>query len=62
MEREGEPWHLRLTVADKVSNGTVEGLYQDIEARGLQKGVVVTSTEFAPSGIESSKRPANCTG
>ena len=55
MEREGEPWHLRLTVADKVSNGTVEGLYQDMKREGYKKGVVVTSTEFAPSALKAAK-------
>jgi hypothetical protein len=55
MEHEGEPWHLRLTVADKVNPGTVEGLLQEMKREGCRKGVVVTSTEFTPSAAKSSK-------
>jgi hypothetical protein len=55
MEHQGEPWHLRLTVADKVNPGTVEGLLQEMKREGCRKGVVVTSTEFAPSAAKSSK-------
>lgn len=55
MEHEGEPWHLRLSVADKVGPGTVESLYQEMKREGCKKGVVVTSTEFLPSAIKSAK-------
>lgn len=55
MERDGEPWHLRLSVADKVSNGTIESLYQEMKREGCKKGVVVTSTEFMPTAIKAAK-------
>lgn len=55
MEHEGEPWHLRLSVADKVGPGTVEGLYQEMKREGVKKGVIVTSTEFLPSAQKSAK-------
>lgn len=55
MEHEGEPWHLRLSVADKVAPGTVEGLNQELKREGCRKGVVVTSTEFMPGAVKSAK-------
>ncbi|GAB4189564.1 MAG: restriction endonuclease [Roseiflexaceae bacterium] len=55
MEHEGEVWHLRLTVADKVNPGSIEGLNQELRREGLRKGVVVTSTEFTPSALKSGK-------
>lgn len=55
LEHEGEPWHLRLTVADKVSTGTVEGLLQEMKREGCQRGVVVTSTEFNPTAVKAAK-------
>jgi len=54
-EYEGEPWRLRLTVADKVNPGTVEGLLQEMKRDGCRKGVVVTSTEFTPGAVKSAK-------
>ncbi len=55
MEHDGEIWHIRMTVADKVQPGTIEGLYQQMKAEGCRKGVVVTSTEFTPSAVKSAK-------
>jgi hypothetical protein len=55
MEYEGDPWHLRLTVADKVNPGTVEGLLQEMKRESCRKGVVLTSTEFAPGATKSAK-------
>lgn len=55
MEHEGEPWHLRLSVADKVNPGTVEGLSQELKRESCRKGVVLTSTEFAPGAVKSAK-------
>lgn len=55
LEREGEPWHLRLTVADKVNPGTVESLAQDLKRESCRKGVVVTSTEFTPGAAKAAK-------
>jgi hypothetical protein len=55
MEHEGEPYHLRLSVADKVSPGTIEGLNQDMKREGTRKGLVITSTEFMPSAAKSAK-------
>jgi len=55
LEYEGEPWHLRLSVADKVSTGTVESLLQEMKREGCHKGVVLASTEFQPSATKSAK-------
>jgi hypothetical protein len=55
LEHEGEPWHLRLTVADKVNPGTVESLVQDMKREGCRKGVVLASTEFTPGAAKAAK-------
>jgi hypothetical protein len=55
MEHEGEPYHMRLSVADKVSTGTIEGLNQEMKREGTRKGLVITSTEFMPSATKSAK-------
>jgi hypothetical protein len=55
LEYEAEPWHLRLSVADKVNPGTIEGLLQEMKREGCRKGVVLTSTEFTPSAAKSAK-------
>jgi membrane protein implicated in regulation of membrane protease activity len=55
MEYEGEPWHLRLTVADKVNPGTIEGLLQEMKREECRKGVVATSTEFTAGAVKSAK-------
>ena len=55
LEREGEPWHLRLTVADKVAPGTIESLAQEMKREGCRKGVVLASTEFTPGAAKSTK-------
>jgi hypothetical protein len=55
LEHEGEPWHLRLTVADKVNPGTVESLAQDMKREGCRKGVVLASTEFTPGAAKAAK-------
>lgn len=55
LEYEGELWHLRLSVQDKVNPGTVEGLLQEMKREGTRKGVVVASTEFTPSAQKSAK-------
>jgi len=55
MEYEDEPWHLRLSVADKVNPGTIEGLNQELKREGCRKGVVITSTEFTPGALKSAK-------
>jgi hypothetical protein len=55
LEYEGEPWHLRMTVADKVAPGTIESLLQEMKREDCQKGVVLTSTEFTPSAVKSAK-------
>lgn len=54
-DHEDEPWHLRLSVADKVSPGTIEGLMQEMRREGCRKGIVVTSTEFMPSATKAAK-------
>jgi hypothetical protein len=55
MEHEGEPYHMRLSVADKVSTGTIESLNQEMKREGIHKGLVITSTEFMPSAAKSAK-------
>ncbi len=55
MEHNGEPWRLRLCVADKVNPGTIEGLLQEMKREGVTKGVVLTSTEFTPSATKAAK-------
>jgi hypothetical protein len=55
LEHEGEPWHLRLTVADKVNPGTIESLVQEMKRESCRKGVVVTSTEFTPGAAKAAK-------
>jgi uncharacterized membrane protein YeaQ/YmgE (transglycosylase-associated protein family) len=55
MEHEGEPYHMRLSVADKVSTGTIESLNQEMKREGTRKGLVITSTEFMPSAAKSAK-------
>jgi hypothetical protein len=55
MEREGEIWHLRMSVADKVTPGTIESLIQDMKREGAHKGIVITSTEFTPGAQKAIK-------
>jgi hypothetical protein len=55
MEYQEEPWHLRLTVADRVNPGTIEGLSQELKREGCRKGVVLTSTEFTSGALKSAK-------
>lgn len=55
LEHEGEVWHLRLSVADKVAPGAVESLVQDMKREGCVKGVIVTSTEFTPGAVKAAK-------
>jgi len=55
MEYKEEPWHLRLSVADKVAPGAVESLIQEMKREGCSKGVVITSTEFTPGAIKAAK-------
>jgi hypothetical protein len=55
LEHEGQPWHLRLSVADKVAPGTIESLLQDMKREQCEKGVVITSTEFTPGALKAAK-------
>lgn len=50
---EGEPYLLRLTVADKVRPGTIESLIQDLKRRNIARGVVITSTEYTPDATRA---------
>jgi len=54
-EYEGQPWHLRLSVADKITPGTIEGLSQEMKREGCRKGVVLASTEFTPGAAKAAK-------
>lgn len=55
MEKDGEPWHLRISVADRINPGTIESLLQDMKRTNTRKGIVVTSTEFTPAALKSAK-------
>ncbi len=54
-----ETYLLRLSVADKVRTGTVESLAQEMKRRNIPKGLVITSTEFAPDALKSAKSRKN---
>lgn len=56
---EGQPYLLRLTVVDKVSPGTIQSLVQDMKRKAVGKGVVITSTEFAPDALKAGKDRKN---
>ncbi len=56
---EGQAYLLRLTVADKVSPGTLQSLIQDMKRRGIGKGLVIASTEFTPDAIKAGKDRKN---
>ena len=51
----GEPYVVRLAVADKVARGSIESLLQDLKRRAIGKGVVVASTEFTPDALKAGK-------
>ncbi len=55
MEFENQPYHMRLSVADKISPGTVESLLQEMKREGCDHGIVLTSTEFMPSAVKTAK-------
>ncbi len=55
LEYKDEPWHVRLSVADKVAPGAIESLLQEMKREGCTKGVVITSTEFTPGAIKAAK-------
>lgn len=56
---EGEPYLLRLTVADKVTPGTLQSLIQDMKRRAIGKGLVITSTEFTPDAQKAGRDRKN---
>ncbi|MBU6333495.1 MAG: restriction endonuclease [Chloroflexi bacterium] len=55
LSHEGQPWHLRLCVADRVTPGPVESLIQDMKRESCRHGVVITSTEFTPGATKAAK-------
>jgi Restriction endonuclease len=55
----GEIYLLRLTVADKVSPGTLQSLVQDMKRRSIPKGLVLASTEFTPDALKAGKDRKN---
>jgi hypothetical protein len=59
MEYSGERYLMRLSVADKVRTGTVESLLQDMRRREIPKGIVITSTEFAPEAAKAAAHKRN---
>ncbi len=54
-EHEQKPYHLRLSVEDKVSPGTVESLLQDMRREDVPRGIIITSTSFAPGALKAGK-------
>lgn len=56
---EGEAYLLRLTVADKVTPGTLQSLVQDMKRRAIGKGVVLTSTEFTADAAKAGRDRKN---
>lgn len=59
MEFQDETWWLRLTVADKARPGLIESLAQDMRREQVAKGVVITSTEFAPDALKAGRSRKN---
>lgn len=59
MVYQDEVYLLRMSVADKVRTGTVESLVQDMKRRAIPKGLVITSTEFAPEALKAAKARRN---
>lgn len=58
MNYQGEPYLLRLSVADRVRPGTIESLVQDMRRRNV-KGLAITSTEFTPDAQKAAKSRRN---
>lgn len=56
---EDQPYLLRLTVADRVTPGTLQSLVQDMKRRDIRKGVVITSTEFTADAQKAGKDRKN---
>ncbi len=54
-EYEDQEWHVRCSIADKVSPGAIESLHQEMKRDGIVKGVVVASTEFTPAAHKAIK-------
>ena len=52
---EDQPWLLRVTTVDKVKPGVAQELAQRMKAEGVDKGVVITSTEFHEAAIRWAK-------
>ena len=54
-EYEDQEWHVRCSIADKVSPGAIESLHQEMKREGIVKGIVVASTEFTPAAHKAIK-------
>ncbi len=48
-------YHIRCTIAEKVTPGTIESLIQEMKREGIEKGIIVSSTEFTPAALKSVK-------
>lgn len=54
-EFKGATWYVRCVVAEKVGAGAVESLHQEMKRLNITKGIVVASTDFAPTANKSAK-------
>lgn len=50
-----DQYHIRCTIAEKVTPGTIESLLQEMKRENITKGIIVSSTEFTPAAQKSVK-------
>lgn len=55
LTHEESKYHIRCTIAEKVTPGTIESLLQEMKREGITKGIIVSSTEFTPAAHKSVK-------
>jgi hypothetical protein len=55
MTHDGNKYHIRCSIADKVNPGAIESLLQEMKREGITRGVIVSSTEFSPAAQKAIK-------
>ena len=50
-----DQYHIRCTIAEKVTPGTIESLLQEMKRENITKGIIVSSTEFTAAAQKSVK-------
>lgn len=55
MTHKEDKYHLRCSIADKVTPGAIESLLQEMKREGITKGVIISSTEFTPAAQKAVK-------